>query len=307
MTPGEASPANKTDREAPRMSPRDRIAVIRRAMMRNRRMRLLLEIVQRYNGVGGGLLSAGLAFSALFAIVPALLALVALLGIVIDDPIRRGQIVQWVVDQVPPLQQVASTVLDTLVSGSRIGSVVGLVGVLWGASGFYGALDGALSLVFPGSGGRGVIEQRLRGMVGVLALVGMVVAAVVVDSVVGVAASIVHVPGIDLYRVAAPVVACAVGVVVTGVVYFVVPRNGPSLRAAFAPAFAAGIAIGLLTSLFGLVAPLLVSGFSALGVIASVFAALIWLNLVFQVLLYGATWASLRRDAERRLVLPPTL
>ena len=40
--------------------------------------------------------------------------------------------------------------------------------------------------------------------------------------------------------------------------------------------------------------------FCALLVIATVFAALIWLNFSYQILLYGAAWARIRRDAEIR-------
>jgi uncharacterized BrkB/YihY/UPF0761 family membrane protein len=33
-------------------------------------------------------------------------------------------------------------------------------------------------------------------------------------------------------------------------------------------------------------------------VIATVFGALVWLNLSYQVLLFGAAWARVRRDRE---------
>jgi membrane protein len=273
--------------------------------MRNRRLQSLLAVMADYNAAGGGLLSAGLAFNALFAIIPALLAVVAFLGLVIEDPVRRAETVQFIVRQVPPLEQVAATIVDTLATGSRVGSIIGIIGVLWGASGFYGALEGAFALLFPGSAGRGIVEQRIRGVIGVLALVGMVVAAVLINTVIGLVATVIVLPGIDIFRLVAPVIACATGVAVCAVVYIVVPVNGPSLRAARAPAIVAGIGIGLLTALFSLVAPLLVQGFAALGVIASVFAALIWLNLIFQVLLYGAAWACIRRDRERaRTAIP---
>jgi uncharacterized BrkB/YihY/UPF0761 family membrane protein len=42
-------------------------------------------------------------------------------------------------------------------------------------------------------------------------------------------------------------------------------------------------------------------------VIASVFIALVWLNLVFQALLYGAAWAAIRRNHERRRGAVPAI
>jgi len=39
---------------------------------------------------------------------------------------------------------------------------------------------------------------------------------------------------------------------------------------------------------------------SGFGVIAAVFGALVWLNLSYQILLYGAAWARVRRDRQRQ-------
>ncbi len=260
-----------------------------------------------YGAAGGGLLSAGLAFNALFAIIPALLAVVAFLGLLINDPVSRKDTVEFLIQQLPPLQPVAQTIVDTLANGSRVGSVVGIVGLVWGASGFYGALEGALALLFPGSGGRGMIQQRLRGVVGVVALIGLVFAAIVVNAFVGTVSSLVVVSGLDVFRVVAPILACLAGIAVCLVVYVVVPVHGPSAAAARVPATVAGIGIGLLTTLFGVIAPLLVQGFAALGVIASVFAALIWLNFIFQLLLYGAAWACIRRDRQLAMTATPRI
>ena len=100
--------------------------------MRDRRVRFALEVMHDYGSAGGGLLAAGLAFYALFAIIPGILTLVALLGIVISDPASREKVVQFLVDQVPPLQPVARTILTSLADGSRVGSMLGIIGVVWG-------------------------------------------------------------------------------------------------------------------------------------------------------------------------------
>jgi membrane protein len=302
-----AEDLDNASEDAPRLSVRDRIETVRRALMRRPLVRLALDVINGYNVAGAGLLSAGLAFGALFAIVPGLLAIVGLLGILIDDAATREQIVNWIVQQVPPLQQVATTVVDSLVSGSRVASVVGLIGVIWGASGFYGSLDNALSRLFPGPGTRGVIQQRIRGIIGVFALVGTALVGVVVNSVIGLAASRLNVPGADSLQTIGPLGSCLIGVAVVGIVLVVVPRSPPSPRAALWPSILGGVAIGLLTALFGLLEPYLVKGFAALGIIASVFAALIWLNFTFQILLYSAAWACVRRDRERARTTEPTL
>jgi len=106
--------------------------------------------------------------------------------------------------------------------------------------------------------------------------------------------------GLLIWRYLAPLLAVAVMVVVVLAVYLLVPTAPPSVRAASLPAIAAGVGIGLLTNVFSLLAPLLIGGLSGFGVIATVFGALVWLNFSYQILLFGAAWACLRRDRERQ-------
>ncbi len=295
------------DEARPKLSVQDRIGLVQRQVMRNRRIQAGMAVMNDYGKVGGGLLSAGLAFNALFAIIPAILLVVGVLGIVIDDPASRQHIVDTIIAQVPPLEPVAHTIVDTLANSSRVTTVVGLVGVIWGVSGFYGALEGAFTLLFPGSKTRGPIEQRVRGILGVFAAVGAVFLVVAAQTVTSIATSLFSIPGIDTIRIVTTAVTVAGSIAVTLLLFLIVPVNAPSARAASLPAIVAGTAIGLLTALFSLIGPLLVKGFIALGVIASVFIALVWLNLLFQALLYGAAWAAIRRNRERRSSTLPAI
>ena len=52
-------------------------------------VRRLLDILDRYDRAGGGLLAAGLAFSSLFALLPAILLIIGLAGLLLSDPERR--------------------------------------------------------------------------------------------------------------------------------------------------------------------------------------------------------------------------
>jgi membrane protein len=295
------------DEARPRLSIQDRIGLVQRQVMRNRQIQAGMEIVNDFGKVGGGLLSAGLAFNALFAIIPAILVVVGALGIFIDDPVKRQQTVDYLVTAIPPLEPVARTIVDTLANSSRVTTVIGLIGVVWGASGFYGALAGAFTLLFPGAKTRGPVEQRVRGVIGVLVIIGMVFAVVGFQAVMSIATALFTIPGIDTWHLVTIVLTIVGSIVVTFALYLIVPANAPSGRAATLPALIFGGAIGLLTALFSLVGPLLVRGFVALGVIASVFIALVWLNLVFQALLYGAAWAAIRRNHERRIGAVPAI
>ena len=113
-----------------------------------------------------------------------------------------------------------------------------------------------------------------------------------------------YVGDLAIWGYVVPLIALGVFVLVVLAVYKLVPTAPPTLSEALPPAIAAGIGIGVLTNLFSLLAPLLIGSLSGFGVIATVFGVLVWLNFSYQVLLYGAAWARLRRDRARARLRP---
>ena len=286
---------------------RARLGVIQRALMRHPLLRPLLTIQRSYDRAGGAMLTASLAFFAFFAVLPSLLLFTSILGIAVEDAERRSELISSLVDQLDPLEPIAHTIIDQLADSARTGTLLGILGLLWGAAGFYGVLEGAMLRLFPGPSERDAVAIRIRGVLAVVLVLTGMLAAIVLTVLVPL---VTHVLRIDLGAVSvvvAPVIACTVAALACLVVSVAVGPNGPSLKAAIVPAVVAGSVIGLLTTLFSVVAPFLVSSYVALGVVGSVFIALVWFNLVFQILLYGAAFARLRRDDERRRAAPPTL
>ncbi len=294
--------------EPPALSVGDRLGVVKRRLLRDRRVAEVQTVTFAVGEASGGLLAAGLAFNALFAMIPALLFMVGLLGFVIGDPARAQEIVESLVQRVPAVADLADAVLGPLVAGAGAFSVVGIIGVAWGASGFYSSLDEAMRRLFPGGAPRGIVSQRIRGVVAVFGLVGAALAAVTANGVVSLLDAVLILPeGVETVRVLSTVLMMVVFILVVLFTYLVVPTASPPLRAALPPALLAGISIGLLTALFSVLAPFLVGRLSGLGLLATVFGALVWLRLVFQMLVYGAGWARIRRDRTRRKSTVPTL
>lgn len=248
--------------------------------------------------VGGSLLASGLAFRALFAILPALLLLVGLAGWAIEDPDARSALVADVVRRVPPLAGPIADTLDKLVRERGTISLIGLVGSLWGASAFYGSLDGAMGLLFPGGTPRGPLEQRVRGVVGVALLLGAAVASVLLGSAWSYAEASIGGREAGLWRFVGPLATAALMILAVFLVFRIVPTAPPSLRAALPPAIVAGFGLAILTNLFALIAPRLVGGLAAFGILAALFGALLWLEYGFQLVVTTAAWARLRRDDE---------
>ena len=308
MTSGSTGPARVPGTEAPVRRPlRDRLGIIERRLRRLPPVRGVLAVTDAYNTGGGGLFASGLAFSALFAVIPALLLIVSLLVIAVDDAGTRTKVIDWLVTTIPPLEEVANSIVTNLATGARIGTVVGLIGFIWGASGFYMALQGAMERFFPGPHAHDPVHGRLRGVLAVAVVVIAVMIAFLASTGVGLVTHFFHVPWDDVLPVVSPVLAVAVAAGICLAVYRVVPSDPPSRRAATVPALCAGVFIGLLTSLFGLLTSTLIQGVVGLGAIASVFIALIWFNYVFQALLYGAAYARIRRDRERVSMGPPSI
>lgn len=311
-------------RTAPVLGWRARLETRQRAVVRHRLVLGALEVMRAYDRAGGGMLAGGLSYFGLFTVVPALLLFTSLLGLLIEDAALRAQLIDDLLEQIDPLHGVASVVIDELASNARTGTIIGVLGLLWGGSGFYGALQNAMQRMFPGPGSRDFFQTRLRGVVAVVLVLGSVLAAVIllfllpnvvtwltracdavtVDALRPVQA-ICDIDAAWIGDAIGPVAAVGVSCLVAIFVYVAIPPDGPTFRQACIPAVIAGSAIGLLTSLFGLVASLLVHQWVGLGVVGSVFIALVWFNLVFQALLYGAALARLRRDRARVRTGPP--
>lgn len=248
------------------------------------------------NEAAAPLFAAALAFATLFAVIPLILLVAGVIGWLVQDPVQREALLDQLVNLIPPLADLFEQTLDNLAQASGTLSIIGLIGLLWGSSSFYGALDEVMRRIFPGGTIRDQVVRRIRGVLAIVILVGLVVGSIVLGALWQLLDT--RVQDFGLWRFLAPVVGLAAAVLVVWACYLVVPTKPPSWRAALPPAIVAGLGIGLLTALFGLLTPLLIGALAGLGVLATVFGALIWLNFSYQILFFGAAWARVRRDRE---------
>ena len=257
-----------------------------------------LRVMETANEAGAPLFAAALAFTTLFAVVPLFLLLAGVLGWLIQDAVQRSNLLDQLVGYFPPLKDAMSTSLENVVEQRGTLSFVGLVGLLWGTSAYYGALDEVMRRIFSAKHARGFIEQRLRGIITVVVLLALMLGTIGLSSLFAILGARLGVA--PVVPILIPTVALTLIVAVVFAAYVLVPASPPSWRAALPPAIVAGVGIGILTNVFSLLTPWLIGGLLAFGVIATVFGALIWLSLSYQILLYGAAWARIRRDAEAR-------
>jgi membrane protein len=264
-------------------------------------VRRLSRVFEIYNKAGGSLLAEGLAYSALFAGLTGLLLCVGLLGYLVPSPGDRQRIIDSFTGQLAPFAPLARGGLTSVAANASAFSLVGLAGLAWGASHFYGALDMAISRVFDRTPARGGIDRLVRGFVSLLLLVGGLVSGVAISVVQKALSHDIPIgPEGDLARtadlVALPLATAIVVVAAVGIVYRVVPNTQVPVSVVRVPALVVGVVLTLLAELLVYIAPLLTGALSVFGGVATVFAALAWLHIAFQVLLIGASWTRVRLE-----------
>lgn len=273
-------------------------------------VRTATEVLDGFNAAGGGLLAGGLAYAALFALLPGLLLVTGLLGFVVRDPAREQDAIGAIGQAFPPLASIAGQTLDQVSAGAVPVSGLGLAGLAWGASRFYGSLDDAFARIFRESPARGFVERLVRGLLSVVFLVVVFLGGVALT---GIASALVEESpfGVGVseatriaWRLAAPAVAAVVFVLGVAVVYRLVPDRHVSIRALWLPSLAVGIALAAFTQLFTFVAPRLIGAAAVYGSLAAIFSLMVWLATVFQALLIGAAWVRVRLDPPTPEVAP---
>jgi membrane protein len=258
------------------------------------------RVLDRYGASGGGLLAGGLAYAALFAIVPAVLLLAGVVGLFVADPVERAKFVDILVGVLPPLRDLIRVVLEEAARDAGPVSIIGAIVLVWGTSRFAVAFQDAIARVMGGDRERGLLARNLGALGAVALLIAVIVASTVLSGVLafleaGVAAGVLQVlsGAISIGLGVVPVLATVAAMIL---VYRIVPTPAPPWRAVILPGIAAGLALTVVARLFAYVAPRLIGSAALLGTLATAFAALAWLALSFQAILIGAAWVRDRVD-----------
>jgi membrane protein len=256
-------------------------------------------VLARYDTAGGGLLAAGLAFTALFALVPGALLILGVAGFVLGEGAGRGDLGDLFARLAPPLADAFATLLVELARNAAALSLVGLLALVWGVSRFNSALETALARVFHEAPRRGFVRRTTFSLLAVLVLVAAVLGGIVLAGAVGVLEERLVIGGrpvADLapWRLLSTALSAAIVTVGIASVYRLVPTAHPRWGALVLPAAGVAVGVTVLTQVFVYVAPRLVGAAAVLGSVAAVFAALAWFSLVFQLLLLGAAWTAER-------------
>ncbi|MBV9207363.1 MAG: YihY/virulence factor BrkB family protein [Actinobacteria bacterium] len=134
----------------------------------------IFGVVKKFGDDNGGVLVSNLAYSAFVSIFPLLLVLATILGLVASaDPSIRTQVLNAVANQVPVIGRTLTENVHQLHRASMIGLIVGLLFLIWGATGLAQAGLFTMEQVWnlPGPARPGYV-QRLGRAVLFLSLLG---------------------------------------------------------------------------------------------------------------------------------------
>jgi membrane protein len=273
-------------------------------LLGDRRVIRARAVMERFGNVGGGLLAAGIAFNALFAIIPLAIFASGIIGIVVQDPAAQEAITDFLASLAPPLASFLDTAIGDLSNASASLTIIGLVGAAWGATRLYASVELGIEAIFIGIKARNIVSKTFRRAMFILVIAGLIAAAIVAATA----------GSIFLERTAATgLVAAAQSVVLFAlpyalsvlailVIYLVVPPVRPPRSALWPPAIGAGVLMVAITQIFTLVAPRLVSANPFWGTLGTVFVSLAWLNLISMILLIGAAWVRVRMLSDEEVL-----
>jgi YihY family inner membrane protein len=262
-------------------------------------------VAKKYGDDNGGVLVANLAFSAFVSLFPLLLILVTVLGLLAAvNPAFRHDAANAVGNQIPFIgSQLKSGDLHQLQRSSVIGLIVGLAGLVWGATGLAQAGLFTMEQVWnlPGPARPGFVQRLGRAMEFLVLLGAGVVATTLLA-------------GLNTYGRNAPIlvvlaeVAAAlvnIGMYVAG--FRLLTPKGIPTRQLLPGAVVAGIGWTLLQVLGTYLVHHFLHSDSVYGVFGTMLALLAWINIAVQITVYSAevNVVLARRLWPRSIVQPP--
>ncbi len=257
------------------------------------------------------LLSAGVAFYSLLALIPALVAAVSVYGLVADpDQVQRQ--VEDVASGLPgSAQELLTDQLDRVVgsssAGLSIGAIVGVLLAIWTASSGIRHLIEALNMVYGEEDGRGLVKGRLvslamtaAAVVGAAVSVGLIV---VLPAVLN-AAGLGGVATVALNLARWPLLALAFFGAVAALYHFGPDRTRPEWTWTNWGAGLATVIWLLGSALFSFYAERFGSFNETYGALAGVIVLMLWLLLTCASVLLGA---ELNSELERQTFVDTTV
>lgn len=252
------------------------------------------RVFQRFSQADGNIYAPMIAYTAIFSMFPIMLAVLTLISIPLRDPLVAGDVERTFAALLPP--GVAGSVLEVLKGTTQeagLFGVVSFVGLLWGGSALFGALEAGFDRIYEAPK-RSFLRQRLMAVAMVFVFATFLVLAIATSSLAQVVAE--FWPALDMdaawvgmaASVASWVLSLTFSLLLFTVIYLVVPNVRLGLRNVWPGALFGTVIFFLMLQVFPLYVRY-VAGFNQYGALFGFFFVLLtWFYLLAVVLLLGA-------------------
>ena len=264
----------------------------------------VVGLIKKYGDDNGGVLVANLAHSGFVSLFPLLLVLVTLLGLVAsNNPAFRHQVLDAVAHQVPIIGNQLTGSVQQLRRSSIIGLLVGLLVLIWGATGL--AQAGLFTMMqvwnLPGPARPGYFPRLGRALV-FLGVLGLGVAVTTLLTSLGLYG---HGPG--LLAVAGDILVPATNVGMFFLSFRVLTPSGVPTRQLVPGAVLGGLAWTVAQALGTYVVGHFRHTDAIYGTFATVLVLMAWISLSVEITVYAAELNVVlaRRLWPRSIVQPP--
>jgi membrane protein len=253
------------------------------------------------------IISAGVAFYAFLALIPALIALIIVYGFVANPADVKDQITSFASAAPKDAQRLLSNQLGSITrnagGAAGVGALIAIAGALWSASSGMAALNTGLTVVNRETETRGFLKRRLLALIlTVFAVIGVLLMLALVVALPSVLQSI------DVGDIGKIAIGLARWVLLAALLLFglgVIFRYGPQRRRPrwrwITPGAIVAVVVGLAASIgFSIYVSLVGNYNKTYGALGAIIVLLLWLYFMAFAVLFGAAMnAELERQTER--------
>jgi len=266
------------------------------------RLSLLVRTALAYGQDDGPLAARSIAYYALFAVFPAILALIVVASAVLESEEVQESVMALVAQYAPVALDVVAVNIEQLLAKSKTVGLIALVGLIWSASGVASAIFQAVNRAWGVPNSRLVLSARLYGLAMISIVGAFFLLALSIDPIVSLArawqAPILGwqpfaQPGAD--RLVSWLSALAPALFSVGafiLIYRLMPRARVGWRDVWLGGLIAGLIWGAGKQIFAWYVGNVATYNVIYGSVGAIIAFLLWCYLSGQILLLGAEFTA---------------
>ncbi len=261
---------------------------------------LIAETIKNFNDTQSPQAAAAMAYFALFSLFPLLLLIISTGSFILERDVVQQQVSQAVAENLPGAQNLIQQNIERVLDLRGPVSIVGLVGLLWAASGVFNTLAFNINKAWSESDVRNFLKRRLVALSIVGVLAGLLILSVLSTFVTNILAEFsvplgtgINIYQTDLWQIWTNLLPILLRLALFWGLYRWVPNAHVSGAAAFWGAVVATIGWELATSGFAF---FLSSGLAryeiVYGSLGTIVALMFWIYLGSLITLFGAHLSS---------------